>query len=167
MRKNEVLIKEEKGRKKDRLELLVPQAEWALAFTSNVTFSQVSHSSPKMSLLIVRPALATASVSLVARSLSQDGQMAAWKMKGKNSGTLLVSLTHYVGTSDASVEWERRWESKNEVKVRTNEEKALPNETKSWNEVSSTEGRESRASWVEEAGTKETKWRFWLWRRKN
>ena len=77
MRKNEVLIKEEKGRKKDRLELLVPQAEWALAFTSNVTFSQVSHSSPKMSLLIVRPALATASVSLVARSLSQDGQMAA------------------------------------------------------------------------------------------
>ena len=73
MRKNEVLIKEEKGRKKDRLKLLVPQAVLGLAFTSNVTFSRVSHSSPKTSLLIVRPALATAFVYPVARSLVQDG----------------------------------------------------------------------------------------------
>ena len=73
MRKNEVLIKEEKGRKKDRLKLLVPQAELYLAFSSNVSFYQVSHSSPKTSLLIVRPALATAFFSPFARSLVQDG----------------------------------------------------------------------------------------------
>lgn len=142
MRKNEGLIKEEKGGVKDRLELLVPQAELGLAFSSNIPFSRVSHSSPKTSLLIVRPAMVTAFVSPVARSLVQDGQMAAWKMKGKNSGTL-VSLTHYVGTSDASMEWERRWESRNEVKVRTNKEKALPNETKKL-ERSKLNGREGK-----------------------
>lgn len=124
MRKNDGLIKEEKGRLKDRLKLLVPQAVLGLASSSNVSFYQVSNSSPKTSLPHVRPALATAFVSPVARSLVQDGQMAAWKMKGKNSGTL-VSLTQYVGTSDASVEWERRWESRNEVKVWTMETKKL------------------------------------------
>lgn len=77
MRKNEGLIKEEKGGVKDRLELLVPQAELGLAFSSNIPFSRVSHSSPKTSLLIVRPAMVTAFVSPVARSLVQDGQMAA------------------------------------------------------------------------------------------
>lgn len=59
------------------MELLVPQAELALAFSSNIPFSRVSHSSPKTSILIVRLALAIALSSPVARSLSQDGQMAA------------------------------------------------------------------------------------------
>lgn len=68
MRKNEGLIKEEKGRKKDRLELLVPQAELGLASSSNTA----SHPICIQYLLLqdVRPALATASVSPVARSLS-------------------------------------------------------------------------------------------------
>lgn len=61
------------------MELLVPQAELALAFTSNVTFSRVSHSSPKTNLLTVRPAMATAFVSPVVRSLVQDGQIVASK----------------------------------------------------------------------------------------
>lgn len=86
MRKNEVLIKEEKGRKEDRLKLLVPQAVLGLTFSSNVSFSQVSNSSPKTSLLHVRPALATAFVSPVARSLSQDGQMAASRKELRDSG---------------------------------------------------------------------------------
>lgn len=128
---------------KDRLELLVPQTVSGLAFSSNIPFSRVSHSSPKTSLPHVRPALATAFVSPVARSLSQDGQMAAWKMKGKNSETL-VSLTQYVGTSDDSVEWERRWESRNEVKVWTMETKKL--------ERSKLNGREGKLCLLSQGG---------------
>ena len=94
--KNMVLIKEEKEGENDRIntggkmedgQVVAQKKEKAtsqismvaLAFSSYIFFSLVSHSSPKTSLLIVRPAMTTAFVSPVARSLVQDGQIVASK----------------------------------------------------------------------------------------
>ena len=69
-------LKEAKGRENDRLELLVQQAELSLASSSNI---------PIITPLTVRLALATAFVSPVARSLSQDGQIAATRKEPMDS----------------------------------------------------------------------------------
>lgn len=102
MRKNEVLIKEEKGGKKDRLELLVPQAELGLAFSSNTASHPICIQYHFFKMLD-QPWLQPSSLQLPGPCLKMD----RWLPQGKNPGTL-VSLTQYVETSDAGMECERR-----------------------------------------------------------
>lgn len=99
MRKNEVLIKEEKGRKKDRLKLLVPQAVLGLAFSSNTASHPICIQYHFFKMLD-QPWPQPSSLQLPGPCLKMD----RWLLQGKNSGTL-VSLTQYVGTSDDSMEW--------------------------------------------------------------